>query len=291
MARRHRDADPAGRRSGFDAVIRDAGHEPVALLTILDSDGRYGLDITPMLTGVPRRARRRSCRRSARRSRRCCVGRAGPRRLHGLPVEDPARRTRGAAARLAQRPSVAPAAPPRPGPRRVGDPRTATRSIGITFHRMDAELDTGPILAQRALPIGELVEPDEFYGRTGQAVMDVFREALDALAAGEEGRPQEEGGEYESFFTDDDAWLDPAATAAEVHRLVWAWRFTIPAVSCTARSSSSTARRCACSRRRSPRSRAHAGSSAPTGRSGSSRRSRLRRARRPAPIRPPRPRS
>ncbi len=44
---------------------------------------------------------------------------------------------------------------------------------------------------------------------------------------GRGGRPQEEGGEYESFFTDEDAWLDPAATAAEAHRLVWAWRFAM----------------------------------------------------------------
>jgi starch synthase len=35
-------------------------------------------------------------------------------------------------------------------------------------------------------------------------------------------------GEYESFFTDDDAYLDPSRSAAELHRLVWAWRYTIP---------------------------------------------------------------
>ena len=67
--------------------------------------------------------------------------------MHGLPVEDPGRRARGTDARLAQRPSLAPAVA---------------------------------------------------------------------------------GGEYESFFTDDDARLDFARPAAELHRLVWAWRYTIP---------------------------------------------------------------
>ena len=52
--------------------------------------------------------------------------------------------------------------------------------------------------------------------------------ALERLEAGDEGTPQPEGGEYESFFTDEDAWLDPSRPAIELHRLVWAWRYTIP---------------------------------------------------------------
>jgi methionyl-tRNA formyltransferase len=59
--------------------------------------------------------------------------------------------------------------------------------------------------------------------------MDVLRQALERLAAGDEGTPQPEGGEYEGFFSDEDAWLDPSRPAVELHRLVWAWRYTIPA--------------------------------------------------------------
>jgi methionyl-tRNA formyltransferase len=40
--------------------------------------------------------------------------------------------------------------------------------------------------------------------------------------------PQSGGGEYETFFTDDDARLDLARPRAELHRLIWAWRYTIP---------------------------------------------------------------
>jgi methionyl-tRNA formyltransferase len=105
--------------------------------------------------------------------------------------------------------------------------RAGDEEFGVTFHRMDAELDTGPILAQRALPVGKLCEPDEFYGRMGPAVIELLGEAFANLAAGSKGRAQE-GGEYESFFGDEDAYLDFTRPAAEVHRLAWAWRFTIP---------------------------------------------------------------
>jgi methionyl-tRNA formyltransferase len=106
--------------------------------------------------------------------------------------------------------------------------RDGDEEVGVTFHRMDAELDTGPILAQSSYPLGELVEPNTFYEGMGQVVMKTLAAALERLEAGDEGTTQPEGGEYEGFFTDDDAWLDPARPALELHRLVWAWRYTIP---------------------------------------------------------------
>jgi methionyl-tRNA formyltransferase len=101
--------------------------------------------------------------------------------------------------------------------------RNGDDEIGTTIHRMDADLDTGAILAQRTMPMGEYTDPDEFYGRLGPLHIDAFKEALAKLAAGEEGAVQGEGG-YEGFFTDDDALLDFARPAAELHRLVWARR-------------------------------------------------------------------
>jgi methionyl-tRNA formyltransferase len=62
----------------------------------------------------------------------------------------------------------------------------------------------------------------------GPIVIDVLGEALANLAAGVEGVVQE-GGDYQSFFDDEDAQLDFSRSAAEVHRLIWAWRYTIPA--------------------------------------------------------------
>jgi methionyl-tRNA formyltransferase len=103
--------------------------------------------------------------------------------------------------------------------------RAGDEEIGITFHRMDADLDTGPIFSQRSYPLGELEPPDVFYPRMSQVVGEALAEALEKLSAGEEGTPQVDEGSYESFFTADDAWLDLSRPAAEVHRLAWAWRF------------------------------------------------------------------
>ena len=104
--------------------------------------------------------------------------------------------------------------------------RAGEDEIGITFHRMDAQLDTGPIVSQRRFPLDGLEQPDPFYTRFGQVIGEALAEALERLAAGDEGTAQE-GGSYESFFSEDDAWLDLTRPAAEVHRLVWAWLYAM----------------------------------------------------------------
>jgi methionyl-tRNA formyltransferase len=90
---------------------------------------------------------------------------------------------------------------------------------------MDAELDTGPILAQQTYPLGEPEEPDTFYAQFGQVIGATLVEALERLASGDEGSAQEKGGEYETFFTAEDSWLDLSRPAAEAWRLVWAWNY------------------------------------------------------------------
>lgn len=103
---------------------------------------------------------------------------------------------------------------------RDGDAETA-----ISFHRMEPELDTGPVLAQRRFEVGEPCEPEEFFARATPLMDEAFREALERLAAGDDGEPQAGEGTYESFFGDDDVDLDLTRPALEVHRLVWAWRY------------------------------------------------------------------
>jgi methionyl-tRNA formyltransferase len=214
--------------AGFDAVIRAAGHEPVALMSMRDNDGRYG-DLPEIGELVMSAAPELDVLLPADRSRIApLLASVDPDLVvcMGFPWKVPvdALRVPGLGW-INGHPSLLPR---HRGPVPVAWAiRAGDEEIGITFHRMDAELDTGPILAQRTFPLGEYVEPPDFYARIGPIVMEVLAEALECLAAGDEGRIQE-GGEYESFFTDEDAWLDPSRPAEEVHRLVWAWRYTMP---------------------------------------------------------------
>jgi methionyl-tRNA formyltransferase len=212
---------------GFGAVLRSAGHEPVGLLTIRDTD-RYNVEFTldALLQAIPA----------------------------DLDVVIPARRTEIAPLLASMRPDLvvcmgfpwkipadALAVPPlgwlngHPSllPRHRGPVpmawaiRSGDEETGITFHKMDAELDTGPILVQERFPVGEYMEPDEYYAGMGPIVMKTFAAALEKIAAGDEGTPQPEGGEYESFLGVDDMRLNLSRPAAELHRLVWAWRYTV----------------------------------------------------------------
>src|SRR5438309_2701992 len=97
----------------------------------------------------------------------------------------------------------------------------------ITVHQSSAKLDTGTIHAQRRYALGELQPPYTFYPELGLVVVEALGEALERLAAGDEGTPQDEGGSYESFFAEDDVWLDLSRPAVEVHRLAWAWRYAM----------------------------------------------------------------
>lgn len=211
---------------GFDAVVRDAGHEPVALLSMRNADGRYGptgqtgelVTAAGAELDVLLAARRKSLApllASVQPDLVVCMG---------FPWKIPPDAL--AVPRLGWLNGHPSLLPRHRGPLPVAWAiREGDEEIGFTFHRMEAELDTGPILAQKRFPLGEYQAPDVFYPRVAPVAMKVLAEALERLAAGEEGEPQAEGGNYESFFTEDDSWLDLSRPAAEVHRLVWAWRY------------------------------------------------------------------
>jgi methionyl-tRNA formyltransferase len=214
--------------AGFDAVVREAGHQPVALLSMRDVDGRYGA-----LPGIGElvlsAAAELDVLLPARRSTIApLLASVEPDLVvcMGFPWKIPPDAL--AVPRLGWLNGHPSLLPRHRGPLPVAWAiREGDEEIGITFHRMDADLDTGPILSQRRYPLGELQPPDTFYPQLGQVVGEALAEALERLAAGEEGTPQEEGGVYESFFAEDDAWLDLSRPAAEVHRLAWAWRYAM----------------------------------------------------------------
>jgi methionyl-tRNA formyltransferase len=212
--------------AGFDGVIREAGHELVAFLTMRDSEGRYGPTALTddLVTGAAgdldvllpaRRSTIAPLLASVEPDLVVCMG---------FPWKIPPDAL--AVPRLGWLNGHPSLLPRHRGPLPVAWAiKEGDEEIGITFHRMDADLDTGPIFSQRPYPLGELEEPDSFYPRFGLVIADALAEALGRLAAGEEGTPQPEGGGYESFFGPDDVWLDLSRPAAAVHRLAWAWRY------------------------------------------------------------------
>jgi len=214
--------------AGFDAVIRAAGHEPVALLTMRDHDGRYG-DLPEIGELVMSAASELDVLLPARRRTIApLLASVDPDLVvcMGFPWKIPPDAL--AVPRLGWLNGHPSLLPLHRGPLPVAWAiREGDEEVGITFHRMDAELDTGPILAQRPYPLGELQPPDTFYPELGLVVAEALTEALERLAAGDEGTPQAEGGGYESFFAEKDAWLDPSRAAVEVHRLAWAWRYAM----------------------------------------------------------------
>ncbi|HEY2742613.1 MAG TPA: formyltransferase family protein [Gaiellaceae bacterium] len=212
----------------FDAVVRATGNEPVAFLTMRNVDGRYG---PPADTGdlVLTAADELDVLLPARRSTVVpLLASVEPDLVvcMGFPWRIPPEAL--AVPRLGWLNGHPSLLPRHRGPLPVAWAiREGDEEIGITFHRMDAELDTGPILAQRRYPLGELRPPDTFYPEFGPTVGEALGEALERLAAGDEGTPQPEGGNYETFFSEEDAWLDLSRPAAEVHRLAWSWRYAM----------------------------------------------------------------
>ena len=213
---------------GFDAVVREAGHEVVAFLTMRNADGRYGpvshtgdlvlaaaADLDVLLPA--RRSTVAPLLASVQPDLVVCMG---------FPWKIPADAL--AVPRLGWLNGHPSLLPLHRGPLPVAWAiREGDEETGITFHRMDAELDTGPMLSRRRYPFGELEPPDVFFPRMGPVVGESLAEALARLAAGDEGTVQGDGGSYESFFTEDDAWLDLTRPAAELHRLAWAWRYAM----------------------------------------------------------------
>jgi methionyl-tRNA formyltransferase len=214
--------------AGFDAVVREAGHEPVALLSMRDHDGRYG-ELPGIGELVMSAAAELDVLLPARRSTIApLLASVEPDLVvcMGFPWKIPSDAL--AVPRLGWLNGHPSLLPRHRGPLPVAWAiREGDEEIGITFHRMDAELDTGPIFAQRPYPLGEPQSPDTFYPELGLVVAEALGEALERLAAGDEGTPQPEGGGYESFFTADDVWLDLSRPAVEVHRLAWAWRYAM----------------------------------------------------------------
>src|SRR5580765_6391082 len=171
---------------GFDAVLRDAGHQPVALLTMrgFDAEGTAKLiAAAPKDLEILMPARRKSLvplLESVEPDLVVCM--AFPWKIPADALAVPKHGW------LNGHPSLLPL---HRGPTPVAWAiRDGDDAFGITFHKMDAELDTGPILVQRRIPFGELEPPDDFFPKAAPVVGEALAEALAKIEAGEEGAAQ-----------------------------------------------------------------------------------------------------
>ena len=101
--------------------------------------------------------------------------------------------------------------------------RNGETEIGMTYHVMDETFDTGGILAQKAVPLDDDETLDSLWPKLGAASAELLPVVFERLARGEKGDPQE-GGDYQSLFDDDYAFVDLSQTASEVHTQTRAWR-------------------------------------------------------------------
>lgn len=101
--------------------------------------------------------------------------------------------------------------------------RNGEREAGATLHRMAADFDSGPILAQERVAIDD----DDVMATLGQKISGVlpalWETALPRIARGDAGEPQDEAAaSYFGRITDEAAWrrIDWSLPARTIHNVV-----------------------------------------------------------------------
>ena len=106
--------------------------------------------------------------------------------------------------------------------------RDGDAQFGVTWHRMDSELDTGAILAQATVPmLDDDYSIDVVGPRMGAVALSLLPEVFARIAAGDPGDPQPtEGVTWAGHFGEDYATVDWSQPARRIHDQVRAWAFT-----------------------------------------------------------------
>jgi methionyl-tRNA formyltransferase len=104
--------------------------------------------------------------------------------------------------------------------------REGDKEFGSTWHRMDAEFDTGPILAQSSVPLEDTdCWVEDFGPKILQSTFAMLPRVFERLEAGDPGDPQStEGASWAGPFEEDYATVDWSQSAREIHNQVRAWR-------------------------------------------------------------------
>lgn len=210
--------------AGLAEMLRRLGHEPVALLCSREHAGRYGGEFDRLVREAPSEldvvipASREAVAPLLRRYEPdllLCLG---------FPWKIPADAI--AVPRLGAVNAHPSLLPEYRGPNPVAWMiRNGEQAIGFTLHRMDAELDTGPILAQAPIPLDDEHRWDELEPKLVPVIAELLGRALARVEAGDPGDPQQGEGSYYSFFEPQYVRIDWTRSTAEIERQVRAWRF------------------------------------------------------------------
>ncbi|MCG5212993.1 methionyl-tRNA formyltransferase [Streptosporangium sp. KLBMP 9127] len=96
------------------------------------------------------------------------------------------------------------------------------KEVGVTAHMMNAELDAGDIVVQRAVPVGPSDTATDLFHRTVDLIAPIVAEALDHIASGRtDWTPQDRS--KASFFhkrSIEDSNIDWTWPAEDIERLV-----------------------------------------------------------------------
>jgi len=210
---------------GVSELVRALGHEPVAVLCSREHAGRYGNAFDTLVRDAPSdmdvvvpasRARMAPLLRAYEPDTFLCFG---------FPWKIP--RDALAVPRLGAVNGHPSLLPRYRGPSPVAWAiRNGDDELGFTLHRMDADLDTGPVLAQTTRPLGDEHSYDELGAAFAEVVGELLPRALARLENGDPGDEQDDSlASYAGFFGPDFVWIDWDRPAAQIYRQVKAWRF------------------------------------------------------------------
>lgn len=97
--------------------------------------------------------------------------------------------------------------------------------LGLTFHRMEADFDTGPVLAQGRKPLHDEDTLESIAQKVLELANELLPEVLTRVAWGDHGEPQsKDAGSYAGLFEESYREIDWAQPARAVHRQVRACR-------------------------------------------------------------------
>jgi methionyl-tRNA formyltransferase len=104
--------------------------------------------------------------------------------------------------------------------------RNGEMELGMSYHRMDEDFDTGGVLAQGSIPLGEDDWITDLQPRLGALSAQLLPRVFERLAAGDPGDPQDIAqASYAGFFEDEYSPVEWSQPAADLHRQVRAWSF------------------------------------------------------------------